>query len=136
MADVALLTRAREHYPTREVALITYGDRRLVVLNPTEGQTAAIARMLRSSRIDDLTKVSNILDILEALLADPADQAWLSDRMLTGNMDMGGQTVEALEAGPPSALGLLRKIAQTFAPPENREERRETARKARRGSKQ
>lgn len=134
--DAEHLAEVAAKHPGREAAILPYADRRMAVLRPTEGQQAAIARMLRSSRIDDLTKVSNLLDILEALLADSYDQAWLSDRMLGGDMDVAvGETIADLEAGPPSAMGLLRKIAQAFAAPANREERRETVRKARRGTR-
>lgn len=134
--EAEMMAEAQEDWPGRTLAWLDYADRRMIVMKPTDGQAAALVRVLKSSRVDDSTAVSNVLDILEALIADEYDRQWLSGRLLGGEMELtvGDGSIESLEQGDPSAMGLLREIAKLFAPTEdNREARRKS--RARRGSR-
>lgn len=118
-------------YGEREFAWVTYGGREMIALRPTQGQVAALARLGKSGRMDDIQRVANFLDMLEAFLADPEDKTWLSNVMLGGDMEMGVGTEDGSEPHI-TALGLLNTVARAFATDgDNREEKR-AMKKARR----
>jgi hypothetical protein len=124
------LAEAEAAHPGRNPRAVTYGGRVLIALQPTSGQIAAMARLGRSGRMDDSQRIANLLDIMELLLAEDVDKAWLANGMLGGEMDIGDADDD--DTKPASALGLLRALTRAYAPEDNREGRRAAEKKARR----
>lgn len=129
-SDEARMTAARELYPDRELKFVDYIDRRIIAIRPSQGQVASMARLGRSTRMDDVARVSNLLDMLDALLADPDDRDWLASGLLGGDMDMGTGMEDGTETEA-TALGLLYATTRAWADDGNRADRR-VAKKARR----
>jgi hypothetical protein len=122
------LAEAEVAFPGRNPRAVTFGDRVLIALEPTDGQVAVMARLGKSGRMDDMTRVAGILDLMELLLADPEDKTWLSSGLLGGEMGFGTGDDTGSDL---TAMGLLRAIMAAHRPePTNREERRTAAKKA------
>lgn len=121
MSDLAQL---RAEHPNRMLDVVTFGGRDMIVFKPTDGQAAAMAQLGRSSRMEDLDRIANIVDLIQALLVEPEDRAWLAAGMLGGDIEFGSEeTFTSAEPGV-TALGLLDAITRRFGSGTNRAARR------------
>lgn len=121
---LADLARLRAEHPSRVLDVITFAGRDMIVFRPSDGQAAAMAQLGRSVRMDELDRVANIVDLVQALLVEPEDRAWLSAGMLTGEIDFGSEASFGPDGPDETALGLLNAVTTKFAMAGNRAERR------------
>lgn len=129
------LTEARALYPSRRLELIDYADREMIVFAPTRAQALALSRVGMSRTVEDVQRLSDFLDLIEALVVEDDDKRWLNAEVLSGRLDFGAEgevTDTPVEGAAPTVLGLLGAIAAVFAVEgDNRADRRRNA-KARR----
>lgn len=122
MADLA---RLRGEHPTRELAVITFAGRDMIIYRPTDGQAAAMAQIGRSLSMTDMDRVANIVDLTVALLVEPEDRSWFSAGMLNGGIEFGSEESFNPNRPPdPTCLGLLDAVTRKFNMGGNRAERR------------
>lgn len=104
----------------RRTETITFAGRDVMVYEPADTQKAVLAQIARSTRVDMMTKVARLIDLIDALFVVQTDRDWFADNLLEGNWSFEEEVIGGLTA-----------IASAFGDePANRQERRAPAKKA------
>jgi|ERR1041384_2653471 hypothetical protein len=98
---------------TRATATIDFLGREVQVYEPSDTQKAVLAQIARSTRVELMTKVARLIDLMEAWIVFDVDRQWFSDNMLGGDWSFEDDVIPQIQ-----------NIVEAFAPEENREGRR------------
>ena len=104
----------------RRTEVVDFLGRECMMYEPADTQKAMLAQLAKSTRVDTVTKVSRIVDLLEAWFVVESDRVWFADQMLEGVWDF-----------EEDVLVQINTVIDAFAPkPANRAEARKATKKA------
>jgi hypothetical protein len=103
---------------TRATATVDFLGRDVQVYEMSDTQKAVLAQLAKSSRVELITKIARLVDLIESLFVEEADREWFADNMLGGEWDFVEDVMPQVEA-----------IAAAFNP-QNRQTRRATKKAA------
>lgn len=64
----------------------------------SDTQQAVLAQIARSTRVEMITKISRLIDLIEALFVSQEDRDWFADNMLGGEWKFEDQVLAGLNA--------------------------------------
>ncbi len=103
--------------PVRATAIVNFLGRECMMYEPAETQKAVFAQIARSTRVDAMTKIARVVDLMESWFVHEDDRAWFADKLMDGvwdfESDVLGQLNVIFDAFTPEATNRAGRRAPT-----------------------